>query len=239
MGSTCVCGAEELDVDAEARASAGAGGVDGAPRATSSRSTDRPGRCSSASCPSSPSPVVTYLEEGLDAALAARRRGRRRADPAVDRLLRHADRAPDADRAGQRRHRRGRRAGPPARAPRASGCAAPSTCSSATAGCSSSGSSSPTTTGERDAALAALLPLQREDFDGLLEAMDGLPTTIRLLDPPLHEFLPDRAELIGQGRARRAPRARRTTPRTSACSPRSTACTSPTRCSACAGCGWA
>ena len=48
---------------------------------------------------------------------------------------------------------------------------------------------------ERDAALAALMPMQREDFVGLLAAMDGLPTTIRLLDPPLHEFLPDRTEL--------------------------------------------
>ncbi|MET7440233.1 MULTISPECIES: pyruvate, phosphate dikinase [unclassified Streptomyces] len=47
----------------------------------------------------------------------------------------------------------------------------------------------------RDRALAALLPLQRADFAGILEAMDGLPVTIRLLDPPLHEFLPDRTEL--------------------------------------------
>ncbi|MFF9060364.1 pyruvate, phosphate dikinase [Streptomyces sp. NPDC014882] len=48
---------------------------------------------------------------------------------------------------------------------------------------------------ERDRALAALLPLQREDFTRILEAMDGLPVTIRLLDPPLHEFLPDHTEL--------------------------------------------
>ncbi|KNE83992.1 pyruvate, phosphate dikinase [Streptomyces xinghaiensis] len=52
-----------------------------------------------------------------------------------------------------------------------------------------------TTDEERGAALAALLPLQREDFTGILAAMDGLPVTIRLLDPPLHEFLPDRTEL--------------------------------------------
>ncbi|GGV00025.1 pyruvate, phosphate dikinase [Streptomyces litmocidini] len=48
---------------------------------------------------------------------------------------------------------------------------------------------------ERQAALNALLPLQRQDFIGILEAMDGLPVTIRLLDPPLHEFLPDLTEL--------------------------------------------
>ncbi|MER5477681.1 pyruvate, phosphate dikinase [Streptomyces sp. NPDC002734] len=49
--------------------------------------------------------------------------------------------------------------------------------------------------GEREQALGALLPPQTADFTGILEAMDGLPVTIRLLDPPLHEFLPDRVEL--------------------------------------------
>jgi pyruvate,orthophosphate dikinase len=48
---------------------------------------------------------------------------------------------------------------------------------------------------QRARALDALLPLQRWDFLQLLTAMDGLPTTIRLLDPPLHEFLPDITEL--------------------------------------------
>ncbi|MGW1620635.1 pyruvate, phosphate dikinase [Streptomyces sp. NPDC002172] len=48
---------------------------------------------------------------------------------------------------------------------------------------------------ERRQALSALLPLQRQDFIGILEAMDGLPVTIRLIDPPLHEFLPDRTGL--------------------------------------------
>ena len=47
----------------------------------------------------------------------------------------------------------------------------------------------------RQAALDALEPLQRGDFVEIFEAMDGLPTTIRLLDPPLHEFLPDLTEL--------------------------------------------
>jgi pyruvate,orthophosphate dikinase len=42
----------------------------------------------------------------------------------------------------------------------------------------------------REKALARLLPMQRKDFEGIFEAMDGLPVTIRLLDPPLHEFLP-------------------------------------------------
>ncbi len=43
----------------------------------------------------------------------------------------------------------------------------------------------------RKAALAELLPMQRSDFEGILEAMAGQPVTIRLLDPPLHEFLPN------------------------------------------------
>jgi pyruvate,orthophosphate dikinase len=42
----------------------------------------------------------------------------------------------------------------------------------------------------RRKALAKLLPMQRGDFEGLFEAMNGLPVTVRLLDPPLHEFVP-------------------------------------------------
>ncbi len=49
---------------------------------------------------------------------------------------------------------------------------------------------------DRRAALKKLLPMQRADFTGLFKAMDGLPVTIRLLDPPLHEFLPKREELM-------------------------------------------
>ena len=48
---------------------------------------------------------------------------------------------------------------------------------------------------EQQAALDALEPLQRGDFVEILEAMDGLPVTIRLIDPPLHEFLPDLTDL--------------------------------------------
>ena len=47
----------------------------------------------------------------------------------------------------------------------------------------------------RKEALAELLPLQQEDFEGLFEAMAGLPVTVRLLDPPLHEFLPNLPDL--------------------------------------------
>ncbi len=49
---------------------------------------------------------------------------------------------------------------------------------------------------DRRAALKKLLPMQRKDFEGVFKAMDGLPVTIRTLDPPLHEFLPRREDLM-------------------------------------------
>ncbi len=52
------------------------------------------------------------------------------------------------------------------------------------------------TSPERTAALDELLPHQRKDFDGLFEAMDGYPVIIRLIDPPLHEFMPDEEKLF-------------------------------------------
>ena len=52
------------------------------------------------------------------------------------------------------------------------------------------------TSAERTQALDELLPYQRADFDGLFEAMDGYPVIIRLIDPPLHEFMPDEEKLL-------------------------------------------
>ena len=52
------------------------------------------------------------------------------------------------------------------------------------------------TEASRRSALAKLLPMQREDFIGIFRAMDGYPVTIRLLDPPLHEFLPNHEEAL-------------------------------------------
>ncbi|HZV50574.1 MAG TPA: pyruvate, phosphate dikinase [Candidatus Dormibacteraeota bacterium] len=54
------------------------------------------------------------------------------------------------------------------------------------------------TTEERERHLARLLPIQREDFRGILRAMNGLPVVIRLIDPPLHEFLPNYDDLIAE-----------------------------------------
>jgi len=51
---------------------------------------------------------------------------------------------------------------------------------------------------ERQSALAEMLPFQEQDFEGVFEAMDGLPVIMRLIDPPMHEFLPAREELIDE-----------------------------------------
>ncbi|MFI2752473.1 pyruvate, phosphate dikinase [Cellulomonas sp. P22] len=142
-----------------------------------------------------PSPVTRYLEDGLDAALAATDDEEvRDLVRSVDRILRHAD--------ATRRLRVLANADTPEDAARARRLGAQGIGLCRT---------EHMFLGERRehiehvvlaeddaahlAALDALLPLQREDFVGLLREMDGLPTTIRLLDPPLHEFLPDLTEL--------------------------------------------
>jgi pyruvate,orthophosphate dikinase len=87
---------------------------------------------------------------------------------------------------------------------------------------------------QRAAALAEILPMQQADFEAIFTAMKGLPVTVRLLDPPLHEFLPNlvdqsvlvkELELTGADEQRRWPPSG---PRW----PRSRSCTSRTRCSA-------
>ncbi|MFO1528882.1 MAG: hypothetical protein U1F77_03860 [Kiritimatiellia bacterium] len=85
------------------------------------------------------------------------------------------------------------------------------------------------TKAEREVALDKLLPLQRGDFEGIFQERFGLPATIRLLDPPLHEFVPY------------TPEAQQETAKPSACrSKRSrsapSSSTKPTRCWATAGC---
>ena len=90
---------------------------------------------------------------------------------------------------------------------------------------------------DRREALAELLPLQQEDFEGLFEAMAGLPVTIRLLDPPLHEFLKN---LPGPARRRSSARGSSAPTTSSSSSGRSRAwrrSTRRTRCSAPAAAG--
>ncbi|HEX8496643.1 MAG TPA: pyruvate, phosphate dikinase [Actinomycetales bacterium] len=193
MGKTAVCGADSLEVDVVARtARAGDVTVNEGDVLSIDGST---GEVFLGDMPVVPSPVVLYLEQGLEAALETVPEESSDVVRAVDRLLQHADSVrrmtvrANADSADDARR---------ARAMGAEGIGLCRTehmflgerrqliervilADSAT---------------ERDAALADLLPPQAADFTELLEAMDGLPTTIRLLDPPLHEFLPDRADLM-------------------------------------------
>ena len=189
MGKTCVCGAEELEVDTKARRMTTREGtvieegdvvsIDGSS-----------GKVYIGEVPVVPSPVVEYFEGRMHA-------GADDADElvkAVHRIMAYADRvrrlrvranadnAEDAARArrfgaqgiglcrtehmflGERREMVERLI-------------------------------LADTETDRDAALHELLPLQKADFTELFESMDGLPVTVRLLDPPLHEFLPDITEL--------------------------------------------
>jgi pyruvate,orthophosphate dikinase len=191
MGKTCVCGAEELDVDVAAKLvrvddrtilEGDVISIDGST-----------GEVFLGGVPVKPSPVVMYLEHGVDHAVADADEETALLVKAVDRLLAHADdtrrlrvraNADTAEDAARARH----------------------------LGAEGIGLTRTehmflgdrrvliervilSDNEDREAALAALLPLQRHDFYELLTAMDGLPVTIRLLDPPLHEFLPNFTEL--------------------------------------------
>ncbi len=95
--------------------------------------------------------------------------------------------------------------GPWTSAPRASACAAPSTCSSGRARAAVQQMILAKTNEAREPPSPICCPLQREDFVGIFKAMKGLPVTVRLIDPPLHEFVPSHDER----RPRREMRARR------------------------------
>ncbi|MFD7661509.1 pyruvate, phosphate dikinase [Streptomyces sp. NPDC059788] len=189
MGKTCVCGAEELEVDTKRRCLTAPGGIvveEGDVVSIDGSS----GKVYLGEVPVVPSPVVEYFEGRMHA-------GADDADElvkAVHRIMAYADRvrrlrvranadnAEDAARArrfgaqgiglcrtehmflGERREMVERLI-------------------------------LADTDADREAALGGLLPLQKADFVELFEAMDGLPVTVRLLDPPLHEFLPDITEL--------------------------------------------
>jgi pyruvate,orthophosphate dikinase len=188
MGKTCVCGAEELDVDTKARTIT-AGNV--VIREGDVVSIDgSSGAVYLGEVPVMPSPVVEYFEGRLlpDAA---------EADDlvkAVHRLITHAD-------AGRRLKVRTNADTPEdsARA-RRMGAEGIGLCRTEHMFLGDRAAHVEalilaTTDDQRAAALEALEPLQKKDFLEIFEAMDGLPVTVRLIDPPLHEFLPDLTEL--------------------------------------------
>ena len=193
MGKTAVCGADGLEVDSTAL-EARADGV--TVREGDVLSIDgSTGEVFLGELPVVPSPVVLYLEEGLDAAIATVDEGTADVVRAVDRLLAHADEV--------RRMRVRANADTAADAARARRMGAEGVGLCRTEHMFLGDRRVliervilADTAAERDAALAALVPSQTEDFTDLLASMDGMPTTIRLLDPPLHEFLPDRADLM-------------------------------------------
>ncbi len=192
MGKTCVCGAEALLVDAAGKkVTLGDVILTEGDLLSIDGST---GEVFLGRVPVVPSPVETYLERGLEAATEDVDDQTADLVRAVDRLLRHAD----------TRRRLGVRANADtaedAVRARSLGAQGIGLCRTEHMFLGDRRSLIERviladSTSEREEALAALLPLQRKDFTELLEAMDPLPVTIRLLDPPLHEFLPDRTEL--------------------------------------------
>jgi pyruvate, orthophosphate dikinase len=186
MGKTCVCGAEALDVDTRGRKFTAPGGVvvsEGDVISIDGTS----GTVYLGEVPVVASNVVQYFEGELasdtDELVAA-----------VDRIMTHADEA--------------RRLGVHANADNGPDCARARRFGARGVGLVRTEHMFlgerrrlverlilAETDDERQAALGALEPLQRGDFTEILEAMDGLPVTIRLIDPPLHEFLPDLTDL--------------------------------------------
>lgn len=196
MGRTCVVGAEDLDVDSDARTvtvrSTGVVVPEGEVIAIDGTT----GEVFLGQVAVRPSPVSTYLESGLDAAIAQAGDDKQIADlvTAVHRILEHAD-----ERRRLRVHTNADTA-EDARRARALGAQGIGLCRTEHMFLGDRRVLIERVIladdeADRQGALDALLPLQRADFAALLEQMDGLPTTIRLLDPPLHEFLPDLTEL--------------------------------------------
>jgi pyruvate,orthophosphate dikinase len=183
MGKTCVCGAEAVHVDVHS----GQFTVDGqVVREGDVISIDgTTGKVYLGEVPVEPSPVVRYFETGAVN------------DPlvtAVDRLLRHAD---EKRRLGVRAN-----ADTPEDAARARrfGARGIGLCRTEHMFLGERRELVEAliladTDEDRERALGALLPLQRKDFEGIFRAMSGLPVTVRLIDPPLHEFLPSLEEL--------------------------------------------
>ncbi len=192
MGRTCVCGAEALDVDARARVlRVGDIVVNEGDTIALDGST---GEVFLGDVAVVTSPVGTYLEEGLEAALAD-------VDPETGELVESVHRLLDhADATRRLRVRANADTADDASRARRLGAQGIGLCRTEHMFLGErrvliERLVLADNDEERAAALSALLPLQRGDFEEIFTEMDGLPVTVRLLDPPLHEFLPDRTEL--------------------------------------------
>jgi pyruvate,orthophosphate dikinase len=192
MGKVAVCGAEELEVNENEKfAKVGSLRINEGDYISIDGST---GEVFNVEIPVEPSTIVRYLTEGIADASEGKEDGTRELIRSVDRLLRHADRR------RKLRVRANADTDVDAAVARKFGAEGIGLCRT-----------EHMFLGERriliervilaknndhrEEALAALLPLQREDFFNIFKEMDGHTTTIRLLDPPLHEFLPNLADL--------------------------------------------
>ena len=192
MGKTAVCGAETIEVRSADKVMR-AGGVEVLEGDVISIDGST-GEVFRGEMPVVQSPVVRYFEEGLDVAIADVDEPTADLVRAVDRIMRHAD---DKRRLGVRTNAD---TGPDAARARRMGAQGIGLLRTEHMFLGEHKKYVEklilaSTDEEREAALSALLPLQIADFTDVLDAMDGLPVTIRLIDPPLHEFLPDRTEL--------------------------------------------
>lgn len=202
MGKTAVCGAEELDVnEEEGFAIVNGNKISEGDYVSIDGST---GEVFNSQIPVAPSVVVKYLTDGITHATEGQDESVQDLIRSVDRILRHADRR---KRLAVRANADTEQDASTARKFGAQGIGLCRTehmflgdrrvlIERVILAKSSE---------QREGALAALLPLQRNDFTKILEEMDGFTTTIRLLDPPLHEFLPDLGELkvkVSLGRER-------------------------------------
>ncbi len=186
MGKTCVCGADELEVDAEAGTATVGGTVVRTGDVLSIDGTS--GQVFLGEVAVTPSPVVQYFEGQLDPTDGDD------LVQSVHRLVSHAD---TVRRLGVRTNADTAEDSERARRFGAQGIGLCRTEHMFLGERRQLVEDLVLAEGEQaqHAALAALLPLQREDFVAILRAMDGMPVTVRLLDPPLHEFLPDFVEL--------------------------------------------
>ena len=195
MGRCCVVGAEDLAVDEEA------GTVHVKSRGVTLKAGDviaidgTTGEVFEGDVPVVDSPVMTYIAHGLDAALATG------LDADTEELVRAVDRI--LTQADEKRNLAVRaNADTPEDAERARSFGAQGVGLCRTEHMFLGDRRKlieavilAETAEERQEAFDALMPLQKSDFIGIFTAMDGLPVTVRLIDPPLHEFLPDLTEL--------------------------------------------
>jgi pyruvate,orthophosphate dikinase len=193
MGKTCVCGADEVDVNvAEKRARVGEIEIKEGDMISIDGST---GQVFIGELSVVPSPVSNYLENGLEAALATSDSETAELIKAVERILKHADSV------RRLRVRTNADTAEDSKWARKLGAEGIGLCRTEHMFLGDRRVLIERVIladqdDERNSALEALLPLQQKDFEEILDAMNDLPVTIRLLDPPLHEFLPDRADLM-------------------------------------------